>query len=57
MDFKTNLMVTGGETVWGRGKNWKGGTPTYMLLYKIDDNENLLGSTGKSTQQFVITSE
>lgn len=57
MDFKTNLMVTGGETVWGRGKNWKGGTPTYTLLYKIDDNENLPGSTGKSTQQFVITSE
>ena len=47
-------MVTIGETVRG-GKNWEGGNNIHTLLYKIMNNENLQYSTGKSTQQFVIT--
>ena len=35
-DFKTNLMVTIGETIEG-GKNWEGDNNIYTRLYIIDD--------------------
>ena len=34
-DFKTNLMITTGETL--EGTNWEGENNKYTLLYKIDD--------------------
>ena len=34
-DFKTNFMVTTGETIGGR--EWEGGNNTYTQLHKIDD--------------------
>ena len=46
-------MVTMGETV--ERTEELGGLKWYTLLYKIDDYENLLCSTGKSTQKFAIT--
>ena len=49
-------MCTVGET-WGGGrKNWKAGNNINTLLYiKLTANKDLLYSTGRSTQQSVIT--
>ena len=54
-DFKTNLMVTIDETVGGREKlgRWRI-TDTHDCIKQMI-KENLLYSTGKSTQQFVIS--
>ena len=37
-DFKTNLMVTIGETVGGREET-EAGNNKYTILYKIDDEQ------------------
>ena len=54
-DFKTNLMVTIGETTAGEGRI--GTVEITYTHYRVKQmiNENLPQSTGKSTQQFVIT--
>ena len=53
-DIKIKVVVTKGETL-GRGINWEGGIGVCTLPYtKLRSNEDLLHSTGKSTQYSVI---
>ena len=49
-DFKTNLMVTIGETVVEEGEIGRVGIPYTHYFIKEMINKNLLYSTGKSTQ-------
>ena len=52
---KQTYGYQGGKWVWG-GINWKSTTDTYTLLYiKQITNNNLLYSTGNSTQCSVMT--
>ena len=53
-DFKTKLMVTEGETLWG-GMDWEVGIGIYTLLYiKFIGNKDPPYSSGKSIHYSVI---
>ena len=53
-DVENNLVVTSGGS--GGGKNWEMGNGyIHTIIYKCITNENLLYSTGVSTECCVMT--